>query len=95
MPRRTDESVLTRAKAKFWEGAGVGDLLARHAGEKISDAGLRAERTLPNGWTLNTKAELYYYRILREHFGEMENLAWMGRSKNPPGYPNASSSRTQ
>jgi asparagine synthase (glutamine-hydrolysing) len=89
------ESVLNRTKAKFWDGAGVGDLLAQHADEKISDAGFQAERTLPNGWTLNTKEELFYYRIFREHFGEMDNLAWMGRTKNVPVWPNASPNQAQ
>ena len=78
------ESVLNRTKAKFWEGAGVGDLLARYAEERISDADFRAERTLVNGWTLNTKEELLYYRIFRVHFGELEDLAWMGRTKGAP-----------
>ncbi len=78
------ESVLTRTKAKFWEGAGVGDLMAQHAGERISDADFAAERILPNGWTLNTKEELLYYRIFREHFGELGDLTWMGRTKGAP-----------
>ena len=78
------ESVLNRTKAKFWEGAGVGDLLAEYAEGRISDADFRAERTLVNGWTLNTKEELLYYRIFREHFGELEDLAWMGRTKGAP-----------
>ncbi len=78
------ESVLNRTKAKFWEGAGVGDLLARYAEGRVSDADFRAERTLANGWTLNTKEELLYYRIFREHYGELEDLAWMGRTKGAP-----------
>ena len=78
------ESVLNRTKAKFWEGAGVGDLLAEYAKGQISDADFRAERKLANGWTLNTKEELLYYRIFREHFGELEDLAWMGRTKGAP-----------
>jgi asparagine synthase (glutamine-hydrolysing) len=79
------ESVLNRTKAKFWEGAGVGDLLARHADERISDADFRAERVLPNDWILNSKEELMYYRIFREHFGELDDLSWMGRTKSAPG----------
>ena len=78
------ESILRRKKAKFWEGAGVGDLLARHADEKVTDDDFRRERALPNGWTINTKEELMYYRIFREHFGEMKDLEWMGRTKGAP-----------
>jgi asparagine synthase (glutamine-hydrolysing) len=74
-------SVLERTKAKFWEGAGVEDLLARHAEEKVSDFDFELERRLPNGWILNSKEELLYYRIFREHFGTLGNLSWMGRTK--------------
>ena len=78
------ESVLGRGKAKFWEGAGVGDLMAQHADEKIGDNAFGRERHLPNGWTLNTKEELMYYRHFKEHFGRLEDLSWMGRTKGAP-----------
>jgi asparagine synthase (glutamine-hydrolysing) len=78
------EDVLWRRKAKFWQGAGVGDLLAGHAEEQISDDDFLRERALLNGWTLNTKEELMYYRIFREHFGELCSLSWMGRTKGAP-----------
>lgn len=78
------DSVLWRAKAKFWQGAGVEDLLARRAEEKISDADFKHERTLPDGARLNTKEELFYYRIFRERFGEFDDFSWMGRTKGAP-----------
>ncbi len=78
------DSVLDRTKAKFWEGAGVGELLAQHAEAKISDADFQAERTLSNGWVLNSKEELLYYRIFRERFGDSLDLGWMGRTKDAP-----------
>lgn len=77
-------SIVNRPKAKFWEGAGVEDLLAQHAEAHISDADFARQRRLPNGWILNTKEELLYYRIFREHFGEFDNLDWMGRTKGSP-----------
>jgi len=80
LPRR----VLNRTKAKFWEGAGVGDLLATRAEESITDDDFRRERTLPDGLLINTKEELMYYRIFAEHFGEAKNLVWMGRTKGAP-----------
>jgi asparagine synthase (glutamine-hydrolysing) len=78
------KSVLNRTKAKFWEGAGVGDLLAAHAEQHISDRDFEAERVLKNGSRLHTKEELMYYRIFRRHFGEFEHLDWMGRTKGAP-----------
>jgi asparagine synthase (glutamine-hydrolysing) len=78
------EQVLARPKAKFWEGAGVGEMLAEHADEKVSEEDFARERTLPNGWLINTKEELMYYRLFKEHFGALEDLAWMGRTKGAP-----------
>lgn len=78
------ESVAWRPKAKFWEGAGVTDLLAQCAENTISDADYRRERILPNGWQLHSKEELLYYRIFKEHFGDIESLDWMGRTKGSP-----------
>lgn len=75
------ECVLERTKSKFWQGAGVGELLAEYAENNISDSDFRQERRLPNAWNLNTKEELLYYRLFREHFGESGDLSWMGRTK--------------
>lgn len=78
------DHVLWRGKAKFWQGTGVGELLAEHADARISDADFERERRLPNGWVLNTKEELTYYRLFHEQFGELDNLTWMGRTKGAP-----------
>ena len=78
------DAVLWRPKAKFWQGAGVQELLAEHAETIISDADFQHERLLPNGWRLNSKEELMYYRIFKEHFGELTQLDWMGRTKGAP-----------
>ncbi len=78
------EEVLSRKKAKFWQGAGIKELISDHADKQISDSDFRSERALPNGWEINTKEELFYYRIFKEHFGELEDLSWMGRTKGAP-----------
>jgi len=78
------EPVLKRTKARFWEGAGVGDRLAQYADERIGDDEFLRERTLPNGWLLNSKEELMYYRLFREHFGDLDDLSWVGRTKGAP-----------
>jgi len=75
------ERILWRPKAKFWEGAGVETLLSDFANMKVSDSDFHTERFLNNGWTLNTKEELFYYRIFHDYFGKLENLGWMGRTK--------------
>jgi asparagine synthase (glutamine-hydrolysing) len=78
------EEIVWRRKAKFWQGAGVGDVLAQYADEHIADDEFLRQRTLSNGWMLNTKEELMYYRIFKEHFGELGDLEWMGRTKGAP-----------
>jgi asparagine synthase (glutamine-hydrolysing) len=77
-------SVLNRTKSKFWEGAGVGELLARYADGAISADDFQRERRLPDGSQLNSREELLYYRIFRERFGEFGNLTWLGRTKGVP-----------
>jgi len=78
------ERIVMRAKAKFWEGAGVEDHLAAFAEEQVSDRDMQRERHLPNGKTLNTKEELYYYRVFREFFVSANSLDWVGRTKGAP-----------
>lgn len=78
------EKVLLRPKAKFWQGAGIEDLLARYADEKVSDGDFIRERELPSGDRISTKEELLYYRVFRERFGELGSLSWMGRTKGAP-----------
>lgn len=77
-------SILDRPKAKFWQGGGFENLLSNYADEKITDNDFAAERTLQNGWQINTKEELLYYRIFKQHFGEIDDLSWMGRTKGAP-----------
>ncbi len=76
--------ILNRTKAKFWEGGGFLDLIEKYADEEISNNDFNNERNLPNGWRLNTKEELFYYRIFKEHFGYLGDLSWMGRTKGAP-----------
>ncbi len=77
--------VLNRPKAKFWQGAGVGELLARYADGTISDGDFARERKLDNGWELAGKEELAYYRLFREYYGRASDFSWMGRTKPTPG----------
>jgi asparagine synthase (glutamine-hydrolysing) len=74
------EEVVERDKAKFWNGAGIDDMLATYASEKISDEEFNRERTLSDGWQIGTKEELLYYRIFKRHFGELDDLSWVGHT---------------
>lgn len=75
------EKILNRKKAKFWEGAGVKDLMLNYANNIITDDDFKYERNMKNGWIINSKEELMYYRIFKEHFGKLEDLSWMGRTR--------------
>ena len=78
------DSVVNRPKAKFWEGAGVVDLVKQHADAVVSDSDFASERVLPDGSVLNSKEEMFYYRVFTGHFGELENLSFVGRTKGAP-----------
>ncbi len=78
------DSILQRPKAKFWEGAGVENVLSEYASKMITDRDFRTERITSNGLNINTKEELFYYRIFKDHFGSDHNLKWMGRTKGSP-----------
>lgn len=78
------DEILNRPKAKFWEGSGVESLMEMCANDAISDEEFVRERSLPDGSILNTKEEMHYYRIFKEHFGELRDLSFMGRTKGAP-----------
>jgi asparagine synthase (glutamine-hydrolysing) len=78
------DEVLWRPKSKLWRGAGVDTLLEQYAEETVTDADFSRERRLPNGWQVNTKEELLYYRIFKQYFDDVEDLNWMGRTKGAP-----------
>jgi len=74
--------VLNRTKSKFWEGSGIREHFYIYAEGLITDIDFQKERNIRCGWQLKSKEELMYYRIFKEHFGELSNLDWMGRTKN-------------
>jgi asparagine synthase (glutamine-hydrolysing) len=76
------QSVVNREEEKFWKGAGLLDQVARMAAEKVTDSDFQQLRAFPDGETLRSKEEAFYYRIFREYFGELEDFSWMGRTKN-------------
>ena len=78
------KKVLNREKEKFWKGAGVEEMMLDYAEKEITDEDFKRERILMNGWQLKSKEELFYYRFFKEHFGDLEELSWMGRTKKVP-----------
>lgn len=76
------QSIVNRPKAKFWEGAGVVDLMKQHADETISDEDFMRERVMCNGSIICSKEELFYYRLFKEHFGDLADLSFVGRTKD-------------
>lgn len=76
------ESIVKRPKKKFSHGAGSGHLLAEYANQTISDAAFQRERITPNGVTLQSKEELFYYRIFRSHFGDRIDPEVIGRTRS-------------
>ncbi len=62
------EEILWREKEKFSRGAGSALVFSSIAEREISDREFERERHLPNGLTLRSKEELYYYRIWRRYF---------------------------
>lgn len=73
-------AILRRPKAKFWQGAGVSDLIERAVEQRIGDDEFEAERVLPDGSMLASKEELHYYRLFRDHFGQIEDCGFVGRT---------------
>lgn len=78
------EVILHRKKSKFWQGAGVTEHLAQYADSVISDHDFQNGSRLSNGWILNSKEEYLYHQIFKEHFGQLEELNWMGRTRGAP-----------
>ena len=74
------QEILSRSKAKFWEGAGVGELFLQYAVKKISDSDFTKEQKLPDGTLLQSKEELMYYRIFCEKFGHID-ISFVGRTR--------------
>lgn len=78
------EPVLWRKKAKFWEGAGVEEILSDYADKQISDNDFKTQRVIGQDLKLNTKEELLYYCYFEEYFNGLDDLNWMGRTKGAP-----------
>jgi asparagine synthase (glutamine-hydrolysing) len=75
------DDVIWRGKSKFWEGSGSGEMLSDFANREISDEEFAAECDLGIEGQLNSKEELLYFRIFKEHFGNSIPLSEVGRTR--------------
>jgi asparagine synthase (glutamine-hydrolysing) len=75
------DDILMQTESKFAQDF-VGQAIAELAENSISDKTFKNERKLSNGWLIESKEELFYYRIFVEQFGDLEDFSWMGRIRN-------------
>ena len=61
-------SIANRIKAPFASGAGIDKLTEKIAGQRVSQEELERHPQADSGFRLNSPAELYYYRIFKQHF---------------------------
>jgi asparagine synthase (glutamine-hydrolysing) len=78
-------SILNRPRTKFWNSGGIDGILAELARESISIEEFKNEQILQNGWRLDSREELLYYRIFNGQFGRIaEDPTWIGRTIGAP-----------
>jgi asparagine synthase (glutamine-hydrolysing) len=78
MEGRLPEGVLWRPKEKFWSGSGIAGKLAEVADRRITDAEFSREREVRPGHVLETKEDLFYWRIFRRYFPHVQTLDSLG-----------------
>ena len=69
--RYLPDDIAWRDKDKFWEGAGIEDTLEMKIDSIVSDREF-SERTSQEGTVLRNKEELYYHKVFREHFADVD-----------------------
>lgn len=76
------DEVIWRGKSKFWEGSGSGETLTSFAETTVTDEELENERYLGDGNQINSKEELLYYRMFKQHFGDSIPIHEIGRTQH-------------
>ncbi len=72
------DDLLWRDKSQFGDGSGAASVLTQPFTDSVSEADLEAERDLVTP-ELRTREELAYFRIFREHLGEVRPEQTLGR----------------
>lgn len=76
------ENVINRKKEKFSAGCGSAIELKAKIDATVSDTDFEREKALENGYVLNSKEELYYYRIFQEIFEGKIDFELVGKSRS-------------
>jgi asparagine synthase (glutamine-hydrolysing) len=66
------EDITWRAKDKFWEGSGIENTLERKIEDTITDKEFEKIRELPGNVKLRNKEEVYYYKIFKDCFSDID-----------------------
>ena len=70
--RYLPDSIVYRPKDKFWEGSGINHSLADKIDSLIEDREFEVSRLVDGDFNLRNKEELYYYRVFRDYFPEVD-----------------------
>ena len=73
------DNIVWRPKVEFSHGSGSADALGQSIETKISDAEFASQKKISDKLILNSKEELYYYRIFQQYFPERELAENTGR----------------
>ena len=70
--RYLPQEIVWRPKDKFWEGSGINDSLENKINGIITDSEFEKEKIIDERFTLRNKEELYYYKIFKNCYPEVE-----------------------
>jgi asparagine synthase (glutamine-hydrolysing) len=76
------DSIVWRPKDKFWEGSGIMDSLSDKIESIIEDSEFEKNKLIDDDFTLRSKEELYYYRVFRNYFPEVDYKNFLSFTKS-------------
>lgn len=76
------KNVINRKKEKFSAGCGSAEELKTKIDKLVSQSDFERQKTLDNGYVLNSKEELYYFRIFQDVFEGKIDLGLVGKSRS-------------
>ncbi|MBN1299370.1 MAG: hypothetical protein JW997_06770 [Actinobacteria bacterium] len=76
------QDIVYRPKDKFWEGSGINNTIENKIEQVISDIEYEKEKVLENGFMLRSKEELYYYKIFKNFYPEVEFKKFLSFTQN-------------